>query len=107
MVVLLVLVVPSFLVEIFPDRPHPVGIAPAPAGRYRVYVADWDYHTSIILQQPPNWQLGSLGAERAPFVEFAWGDRRFYNGGQPPAGRRVRRPLSANGIRGLRRELAR
>jgi hypothetical protein len=55
--------------------------SPAPAGHYRVYVADWGYHTSIILQQPANWQLGPLGTERAPFVEFAWGDRRFYMDG--------------------------
>ena len=53
-------------------------MSPAPAGRYRVYVADWGYHTSIILEQPPAWRLGPPGEEASPFVEFAWGDRRFY-----------------------------
>lgn len=75
---LMVLFVPPVLVELLPDRPRPVTLSPAPPGRYRVYVADWGYHTSILLQQPPSWRLGALGSETAPFVEFAWGDRRFY-----------------------------
>jgi hypothetical protein len=48
------------------------------AGSYRVYVADWGYHTSIIVQQPAGWRLGPPGKEGAPFLEYAWGDRRFY-----------------------------
>jgi len=80
-IVLSVVIVPPLLVELFPDPPRPVVIPPAAPGRYRVYVADWGYHTSIILQQAPGWQLGSLGNSAAPFVEFAWGDRRFYMDG--------------------------
>ena len=74
----LILVVPPIIVSISPDAPVAAAIPTAPEGTYRVYVADWSYHTSIIFQQPSTWQLGSLGTESAPFVEFAWGDRRFY-----------------------------
>jgi hypothetical protein len=76
--VLLLLIVPPALVEIAPDAPRTVALQPAPAGPYRVYVADWGYHTSVIFQQASGWRLGSLGSEGATFVEFAWGDRRFY-----------------------------
>lgn len=77
-IVVAILVLPTVYVAIAPDKPVAVALATPPAGVYRVYVADWGYHTSIILQQPANCRLGSLGMENAPFVEFAWGDRRFY-----------------------------
>jgi hypothetical protein len=58
---------------------RPMVSVPMPAnGRYTIHVVDWDYHTSIILPQPPGWMLGPSGQERAAFVEYAWGDRRFY-----------------------------
>ena len=47
-------------------------------GQYRVMLADWGYHTAIIVEQPRGWALGPPGEERAPFVEYAWGDRSFY-----------------------------
>lgn len=78
LVVLLTLLLPPLAVTVWPDAPATGALPAVPAGTYRVYVADWGYHTSIILEQPPTWQLGSLGKESAPFVEFAWGDRRFY-----------------------------
>jgi len=49
-----------------------------PSGAYRVYVADWGYHAAIVVEQPRGWTLGPPGEERAPFLEYAWGDRRFY-----------------------------
>jgi len=49
-----------------------------PEGTYRVYVADWAYHTAIVVPQPAGWTLGPPGEERAPLLEYAWGDRRFY-----------------------------
>ena len=49
-----------------------------PAGTYRVYVVDWGYHTAIVAPQPEGWTLGPPGEERAPLLEYAWGDRRFY-----------------------------
>ena len=76
--VALILVVPPIVVAISADAPVPAVVPAAPAGTYHVYVADWGYHTSIILQQPPAWQLGPLGKEMSPYVEFAWGDRSFY-----------------------------
>lgn len=77
---LLFIALPPFWVELRPDRPwtaHAAGLADA--GRtYRVFVADWGYHTSIILEQATGWRLGPAGKEGSPFVEYAWGDRRFY-----------------------------
>lgn len=58
--------------------PLPVALPAAPPGAYRVFVVDWGYHTAVVVQQPPGWTLGPPGEERAPFVEYAWGDRRFY-----------------------------
>ena len=49
-----------------------------PNGMYRVYVVDWGYHTTIVAPQPDGWALGPPGEERAPLLEYAWGDRRFY-----------------------------
>lgn len=49
-----------------------------PPGRYRVFVADWGYHTAIVVEQPHGWRLGPPGEETAAFLEYAWGDRRFY-----------------------------
>ncbi len=53
-----------------------------PAGRYTVLVADWGHHTAIVVQQPPGWRLGPPGAEAAPYLEVAWGDRRYFHGGE-------------------------
>lgn len=46
--------------------------------RYDLYVANWGYHTSIILEQPQGWSLGPVNDPQAPFVEYSWGDRNFY-----------------------------
>ena len=54
------------------------GLPPVPPGSYSVIVADWGYHTAIVVEQPRDWALGPPGEERAPFLEYAWGDRRFY-----------------------------
>ena len=63
-------------------RPHPVGtsvsLRVADQGAYDVYVADWGYHTSVIIPQVSQWALGPPGRDRAAWVEYAWGDRRFY-----------------------------
>ena len=48
------------------------------APRYRIFVVGWDYHTSIIVEQPQFWRLGPPGGETARFVEYGWGDRSFY-----------------------------
>lgn len=60
------------------QRADPVALPLPPPGSYRVFVADWGYHTSIIVEQPAGWTLGPPGKERAPFLEYSWGDRLFY-----------------------------
>ena len=78
---LLLVALPPLWVELRPWRPSAgsLSLPPLPeTAQYRVYVADWGYHTSIILEQPAGWRLGPPGEETTPFVEFAWGDRRFY-----------------------------
>lgn len=62
------------------QRADPVALPLPPPGSYRVFVADWGYHTSIIVEQPAGWTLGPPGKERAPFLEYSWGDRLFYMG---------------------------
>lgn len=56
----------------------PVTMPNVPGGTYRVYVVDWGYHTAIVVPQPDGWTLGPPGEERAPLLEYAWGDRGFY-----------------------------
>lgn len=60
------------------ERGAELAVPAPPSGRYRVLVADWGYHTAIVLEQPRGWSLGPTGEEGAPFLEYAWGDRRFF-----------------------------
>lgn len=60
-----------------PPRP-PLDVRADSTKRYQVFVADWGYHTSIFIEQLPDARLGPPGRETSRFVEFAWGDRRFY-----------------------------
>ena len=77
-----VIAVPPIVTELAPDRPPSrrgsTAVPTPPPGSYRVFVADWGYHTSVIVEQPPGARRGPVGRERARFVEYAWGDRRFY-----------------------------
>ncbi len=77
---ILLLLGPPLWVELADaERPTVAVTAPEPEReRHRVFVADWGYHTAIIIEQPRGWMLGPPGEEASPFVEFAWGDRRFY-----------------------------
>jgi len=65
-----------------PDLPPAAAVPAPPEGSYDVWVVDWGYHTAIIVPQPAavavDWQLGPPGRETAAWVEYAWGDRRFY-----------------------------
>jgi hypothetical protein len=73
------IVFPTLYAALTPENRGPILSLPAPApGTYRVFVADWGYHTAVIVEQPRGWQLGPPGEETAPFLEYAWGDRRFY-----------------------------
>ena len=60
-------------------RGPPLALPVPPAGSYRVHIADWRYHTAIVVEQPHGWHLGPPGKEGAAFLEYAWGDRRFYH----------------------------
>ncbi len=70
---------PSLLAELKGLADFPAPVPPIAPGRvFHVYVADWGYHTSITIEQPAGWNLGPPGREHAPFLEYAWGDRRYY-----------------------------
>lgn len=60
------------------DVGAPVSAPAVPNGKYRVFVVDWGYHTAIVVPQPPGSALGPPGSERARYLEYAWGDKRFY-----------------------------
>ncbi len=49
-------------------------LALPPAGSYQVLVEDWGLHTALVVQPPPGWRRGPLGAEAAEFLMVAWGD---------------------------------
>jgi hypothetical protein len=55
-----------------------VVLSPAASDSVRVFVANWGYHTSIVVEQSSSRNLGPPAYESAPFLEYAWGDRRFY-----------------------------
>ncbi len=44
---------------------------------YQVWLLNWGFHTSILVESPANGALESLG-EGARYLEYSWGDRRFY-----------------------------
>ena len=78
-VVAFTLLFPVIYAVAVPEQIGPPETLPnVPAGTYRVYVVDWGYHTAVVVPQPAGWTLGPPGDERAPLLEYAWGDRRFY-----------------------------
>lgn len=78
-VVAFTLVVPVIYAITVPEQIGVLEMLPnVPNGTYRVSVVDWGYHTAIVVPQPAGWALGPPGEERAPLLEYAWGDRRFY-----------------------------
>ena len=69
---------PVYTLVVPEQRGTPPSMPEPPPGTYRLFVADWGYHTSILIEQPRGWSLGPPGKERAPFLEYSWGDRLFY-----------------------------
>ena len=69
---------PLYALAVDEVRDAHVSLPAVQTGEYRVLVADWGYHTAILVEQPQGWHLGPPGNERAAFLEYAWGDQRFY-----------------------------
>ncbi|HVR96120.1 MAG TPA: DUF2459 domain-containing protein [Thermoanaerobaculia bacterium] len=69
---------PLYSLAVSEERGAPFSLPMPEPGDYRVLVADWGYHTAIVVEQPRGWALGPPREERAPFLEYAWGDRRYY-----------------------------
>ncbi len=69
---------PLYALAVAEQLPEALPLPPIADRAYRVLVVDWGYHTAIVVEQPAEWRLGPPGMEASPFVEYAWGDRRFY-----------------------------
>jgi hypothetical protein len=78
LVALLVVYPVGYALVVPEERGVPIAIPPVPDGSYRIFVVDWGYHTAIVVPRPAGFALGPAGEEAAPYVEYAWGDRRFY-----------------------------
>lgn len=48
------------------------------AGSYRAFLRDNGYHATLIVENPDRRPLGPPENPRAAWIEYAWGDRRFY-----------------------------
>jgi hypothetical protein len=59
-------------------EPLPSITLPPGSDSVDVFVADWGYHTSILVPQPPGLGLGPPNDANAAYLEYAWGDRSFY-----------------------------
>ncbi|WP_299402285.1 DUF2459 domain-containing protein [Acaryochloris sp. IP29b_bin.148] len=46
--------------------------------KYDIYVVNWGFHTALILEQPQGWRLGPTNHAQARYVEYGWGDKRFF-----------------------------
>ncbi|MAG57945.1 MAG: hypothetical protein CMJ83_16800 [Planctomycetes bacterium] len=76
---LALLVLPWAWIELFDDPPGRVDLPDLPGTRpWPVWVVRRSHHTSIFVEQPSGFGLGQPKAPDAPYVEYAWGDRRFY-----------------------------
>ncbi|MDX1935161.1 MAG: DUF2459 domain-containing protein [Capsulimonadales bacterium] len=77
---LLFFLVPAVRIRLLTEPPGVVALPPVPSGKtqYDLYVIAYGYHTAIFLEQPDGWRLGPPGNESADFLEYGWGDRRFY-----------------------------
>ncbi|NJK40237.1 MAG: DUF2459 domain-containing protein [Acaryochloridaceae cyanobacterium SU_2_1] len=72
---------PALYIAVFTPQPAFVALSQTSLAQdrtYAIYVANWGFHSSIIVEQPRGWQLGPPHAPRSAFVEYGWGDRRIF-----------------------------
>jgi hypothetical protein len=68
-VLALALLLPPLYNLVIPEQRGALAEMPMPSpGSYQVFVADWGYHTSIVVEQPRDWTLGPPRKERAPLL---------------------------------------
>jgi len=60
-----------------PDIELP-GIHQLKQSKYDIYVVNWGFHTALIIEQPRSWNLGPRNHPQARYVEYGWGDKRFF-----------------------------
>lgn len=75
---ILVVVIPIFVGMACTPGPGLVVLPDVPEESHRVWVIAAGWHTAIVIEQPEGWRFGPPEQEDAPFVEFAWGERRWY-----------------------------
>ena len=73
------LLVPWLWMTLFTPSPVALDLPAIEAdAEFRIAVVDHGYHASVLIEQPRGFALGPPGREVSPFVEYGWGDRRFY-----------------------------
>jgi hypothetical protein len=81
-----ILVLPWLWIQLFTPAPGPVAMPEIPDDMtVPVYVMAFDHHTSIFIEQRPEWRLGPVGNEEARFVEIGWGHGTWYMEGRQGA----------------------
>lgn len=74
-----VLILPWLWIGLFEPGPREVELPALPdREHWDVYVVVQARHTTIVVEQPPGWNLGPPGDREAAYLEYGWGDRDWY-----------------------------